>query len=129
LQLVDHFSNKIVFHSPDLSNDEGLFAYSSKFNLAFEKTQKSFKDTAVILDGSVKALGSATAVIYIWKDNKVTACLKVHTNNVSPLKAELMTIHISLISAMESLEIHQILVITNSLKVGKKIISLDNQYL
>jgi len=96
LRLVDHFSDRIVFHSLELSDDEGLFIHSSKLNLAFEKTQKSPKNIAIIADGSVKSSGSTTAIAHIWRDNKVIARLKAHTYNVTPLEAELMAIHIGL---------------------------------
>jgi len=65
LQLVDHFSDRIVFHSSDSSDDEGLFIHSSKLNLAFKKMQKSSKDIAVISDGSIKTSGSVTAIAHI----------------------------------------------------------------
>jgi len=92
LCLVDHFSSRIVFHSPVSPSDEALFDHLSKLNLAFEKVQKSSNDIAVISDGSVKAVGSATAVAHIWKDNKVINKLKAHTNNVTSIEAELMAI-------------------------------------
>jgi len=128
LRLVDHFSDRIVFHSPDSSNDEGLFAHSLKLNLAFKKTQKLSKDIAVILDSSVKTSGSATAITHIWKDNKVIIQLKVHTSNITPLEAKLMAICIGLTSAFENSEAYQILVITDALEAGKKIISSGDQY-
>jgi len=129
LRLVDHFSSRIVFHSPALSSDEALFEHSSELNLAFEKVQKSPNDIAVISDGSIKAVGSATAVAHVWKDNKVINKLRAHTNNVTSLEAELMAIRIGLISAFENAEAHQILVITDALEAGKKIISSGDQYL
>jgi len=92
LCLVDHFSSRIVFHSPTSSSDEALFDHSSKLNLAFERVQKSSNDIAVISDGSVKAVGSATAVAHVWKDNKVIDTLKAHTSNVTSIEAEIMAI-------------------------------------
>ena len=65
LRLVNHFSNRIVFHSPESSNDEGLFVHSSKLDIAFSKMQTAPADIAIITDGSVKATGSATAITYI----------------------------------------------------------------
>ena len=129
LRLVDHFSSRIVFHSPDSSSDKALFDHSSKLNLAFEKTQKSSSDIAIISDGSVKAVGSATAVAHIWKDNKVIAKLKAYTNNITSMEAELMAIQIGLTSAFKNTEAHQILVITDALEAGKKIISSGDQHL
>ena len=129
LYLVDHFSSRIVFHSPDSSSNEALFDHSSKLNLVFEKTQKSSNDIAVISDGSIKAVGSATAIAHIWKDYKVNAQLKAHANNITPLEAKLMAICIGLTAAFENSEAQQILVITDSLKGEKKIISSGDQYL
>jgi len=129
LHLIDHFSGRIVFYSLDSSSDKALFNHFTKLNLAFEKTQKSSKDIAVISDCSVKAVGSATAIAHIWKDNKVIAQLKAYANNIIPLEAELMVIHIGLISAFENSEVHQILIITDALEAGKKIISSGDQYL
>ena len=129
LCLVDHFSSRIVFYSPVSSSDEALFEHSSELNLVFEKVQKSPNNIAVISDGSIKAVGSATAIAHVWKDNKVIDKLRAHTNNVTLLEAELMAIRIGLTSAFENAEAHQILVITDALEAGKKIISSDNQYL
>jgi len=129
LCLVDHFSSRIVFHSPTSSSDEALFDHLSKLNLAFERVQKSSNDIAVISDGSIKTVGSATAVAHVWKDNKVINTLKAHTNNVTSIEAELMAIQIGLTSAVKNAEAHQILVITDTLEAGKKIISLGDQYL
>ena len=92
LRLVDHFSDRIIFHSPDLFKDKSLFTHLSDLNLAFEETQKSSKGVAVITDRSVKTSGSATAITHIWRDNKVTNRLKALTSNVTPLEAELMAI-------------------------------------
>jgi len=100
-----------------------------KLNLAFEKTQKSSNNVAVILDGSVKTEGSATAIAHIWKDYKVNAQLKAYAINITPLEAKLMAIRIGLTAAFENSEAQQILVITDSLKGGKKIIFLGDQYL
>jgi len=83
----------------------------------------------VITDRSVKAIGSATAVTHIWKDNKVTNCLKAHTTNIIPLEAELMAIHIGLMLVLENTEAYHIIVITDLLAAGNKIISLGDQHL
>ena len=129
LQLVDHFSSRILFYSPTSSSNEVLFDHSSKLNLIFKETQNSSKDIAIISDGSVKTVGSATAIAHIWKDNKVIAQLKAHTNNITSLEAKLMAICIGLTRALEDPEAQQVLVITDSLEAGKKIILSGNQYL
>jgi len=129
LHLVDHFSSRIVFYSSVSSSDEALFKHLSELNLAFEKVQKSPNNIAIISDGSVKVVGSATAIAHVWKDNKVINKLKAHTNNVTSLETELMAIRIGLTSAFENAEAYQILVITDALEAGKKIISSGDQYL
>ena len=129
LRLVDHFSSRILFHSPTSSSDKALFDHSLKLNLVFKETQNSSKDIAVISDGSVKTVGSATAIAHIWKDNKVITQLKAHTNNITPLEAELMAIHIGLTRALEDPEAQQVLIITDSIEAGKKIISSGDQHL
>ena len=129
LQLVNHFSDRIIFYSPKSSNDESLFVYSSKLDVAFNETQKAPVDITVITDGSVKIIGSTTAITYIWKDNKVTNWLKAHATNITPLEAKLIAICIGLMLALENSNTHQIIVITDTFEVGKKIISLGDQYL
>ena len=65
LWLVDHFSDRIVFYSPESSEDKGLFTHSSKLNLAFEKMQESPEDIAVITDESIKTSGLATVITHV----------------------------------------------------------------
>jgi len=120
LRLVDHFSDRIVFHSPDSSKDEALFIYSSNLNLAFEETQKSSKGVAIISDRSVKTSGSATAIAHIWRDNKVTNRLKMHTSNITLLEAELMAIQMGVALALENTESHKIIVIMDVPEAAKK---------
>jgi len=91
--------------------------------------QTACVDIAVITNRSVKATGSATAVAHIWKDNKVTNHLKVHVTNITSLEAELIAIHIGLMSVFKNMDTHYIIVITDSLAAEKEIISLGNQYL
>jgi len=129
LRLVDHFSSRILFHTSPSSSDEALVDYSSKLNQIFKDNQNSSKGIAVIADGSVKTAGSATAIAHTWKDNKVIAQLKAHTVNITPLEAELMAIRIGLTSALEDPNPQQVLVITDSLEAGKRIISPSDRYL
>ena len=129
LRLVDHFPNRVIFYSPESSNDKGLFVHSSKLDIAFSKTQTVFTDIAVITDGSVKATGSSTTITYVWKDNKVTNRLKAHTTNITLLEAKLMAICIGLMLILENSNAHQIIVITDVLEAEKKIISLGDQHL
>jgi len=48
LWVINHFSDRITFYSPELSNDEGLFIHSSKLDNIFRKTQTAPTDIAVI---------------------------------------------------------------------------------
>jgi len=129
LRLVDHFSSRILFHSPTSSSDEALFDHSSKLNQTFKENQNSSKGIAVISDGSVKTTGSATAIAHTWKDNKVIAQLKAHANNITSTEAKLMAIRIGLMHALENPKAQQVLVITDSTEAGKKIISYGDQHL
>jgi len=64
----------------------------------------------------------ATAVAYIWSDNVVIKELQVNSINVTALEAKLMAIHTSLIPAIEIKDIYNIIVITDSIAAGRKIL-------
>jgi len=91
--------------------------------------QTASMNITVITDRSIKTTGSTIAVVHIWKDNKITDCLKAHTTNITPLEAELMVICIGLMSALESMDAYHIIIITDPLAAGNKIFSLDDQHL
>jgi len=79
-------------------------------------------NTIVITDGGVKKSHVTTAAAHIWSDNMVIKELQVNSINITSLKTELMAICTGLISAMEIDNIHDIIVITNSIMTGKKIL-------
>jgi len=127
LRLVNHFSDRITFYSPESLNDEDLFIYTSNLNNTFRRSQTGPADITVITDGGVKANSSAAAVIHIWKDNTVINCLKAHATNITPLEAKLMAICIGLTSILDNNDIQCITVVTDSLVAGQKIINSGDQ--
>jgi len=61
-------------------------------------------------------------VAYVWSNNSVIKKLQVYSVNITPLEAELMSIHTGLIPAMEIDNTHKITVITDSIIVARKIL-------
>jgi len=61
-------------------------------------------------------------VVHIWANNSIIKQLQVYSINITPIKAELMTIHTGLIPAMEIDNIHNITVITDSIAAARKIL-------
>jgi len=59
---------------------------------------------------------------YIWSDNFVIKQLQIQSVNVTSIKAELMVIYIGLIYAMDLNDIHDIIIITNSIFIARKIL-------
>ena len=121
-RVVNHFPNRISFHSSPFSSDEDLYQHLQNLNYTFKESQILSNNIAVIVDGGVKKSHIATAVAYIWSNFSVIQYLQVHSINVSPIKAELITIQTSLIPAMERDNIHNIIVITNSISAARKIL-------
>ena len=62
-----------------------------------------------------------TAVAHIWKNNTIIKQTRAQTMNIIFVEAELMAIHSGLISTMEKQNVHEIIVITDSIIVAKKI--------
>jgi len=62
----------------------------------------------------------ATTIAYIGKNNSIIKQTKVQTMKIISLEAELMVICSGLIPAMEDQEVHEIIVITDSLTVVKR---------
>jgi len=91
-------------------------------NLAFRSSQVNLNSIAVIADRDVKKSHVTTAAAHIWADNSVIKQLRVHSLNITSIKAELMAIRTGLTSAMEIDSIHDITVITDSIAVAKKIL-------
>ena len=121
-RIVDHFSSRISFHSSPSSSNEDLHHHLQNLDHAFKASQTSSYNIAVIADGGVRKSHVAIAAAHIWCDNSVIQCLQVHSINVTSIEAELMAIRTGLISAMEKDNIHDIIVITDSITMAKKIL-------
>jgi len=121
-QLVDHFTSRISFYSPSSSSDKDLYQYLQSLNLTFRSSQINHNSAAVIADRGIKKSHVATAAVHVWVDNSVIKQLQVHSINITPLEAELMAIHTSLIPAIEIDNIHNITVITDSIAAARKIL-------
>jgi len=78
--------------------------------------------TAVIADGGVKKSHVATAAAYIWSNNMVIKELQVNSINITSLEAELMAIYTGLIPTMKMDDTHDIIIITDSIMVERKIL-------
>jgi len=59
--------------------------------------------------------------MHIWTDNSIIWRLQVNSINITLIEAKLMAIHLGLIPAMEKENIHNIIVITDSIVIAKKI--------
>jgi len=121
-RVVNHFSSRISFYSPPFSSDEDLYQHLQSLNHAFRDSQVSSNSTAVITDGGVKKSQVATVVAHIWSDNMVIKKLQVNSINITALEAKLMAICTRLIPAMEIENVHNIIVITDSIAAGRKIL-------
>jgi len=120
-RVVNHFSSRYSFHSPFSSSDEDLFHHLRNLDQAFRSSQTSSHNIAIIADRGIKKSQVATAVAHIWTDNSIVQCLQVNSINVTSIEAELMAICLGLIPAMEEENIHDIIVITDSIAIAKKI--------
>ena len=121
-RVVDYFSNRISFYSPSSSSDEDLYHYLQSLDHIFKASQILSNNIAVIADKGVKKSHVTTAVTHIWFDNSVIQCLQIHSINMMSMEAELMAIHTGLIPAMERDNIHNIIVITDSIAIARKIL-------
>jgi len=121
-RVVNYFSSRISFHSPSSSSDEDLYQHLQSLNHTFRDSQVSSNSTAVIADKGVKKSQVITAAAHIWSDNVVIKKLQVNSINITALEAKLMAICTGLIPAMEIENIHNIIIITNFITAGRKIL-------
>ena len=120
-RIVNYFPSRIRFYSPP-SSDEDLHQHLQSLNSAFRLSQVNYNSAAIIIDGGVKKSHVATAAAHIWSDNLVIKKLQVHSINITPLKTEIMAICTGLIPAMKIDNIHDIIVIINSITAARKIL-------
>jgi len=119
-RVVDHFSSRFSFHSP-FSSDEDLFHHLQNLNQAFRSSQTLSHNIAIITDRGIKKSQVATVVAHIWTDNSIIQHLQVNSINITSIEAKLIAIHLGLIPAMEEENVHDIIVITDSIAAAKKI--------
>ena len=72
LRVVNHFSNKITFHSSLFSSDEDLFTHIQNLNHVFRQWQTSSHSAAIITNGNVKKSNMASVIAYLWVSQMVT---------------------------------------------------------
>jgi len=101
LRVVNYFSDKFLFYSPISSDKEDIYKHLDNLNKVFCQSQISLYLVTVIADGGVKKSNVATAVTYIWKNNAVIKQTRAQTINITFIEAELMTIHLDLISTID----------------------------
>jgi len=119
-RVVDHFSSRISFHSSSSLSNGDLYHHLRNLNHAFKASQMTSNNIAVIVDGGVKKSHVATAAAHIWFDNSIIQCLQIHSINVTSMEAELMAICTGLIPTMERDNIHDIIVVTDSIAAARK---------
>jgi len=120
-RVVDHFPSRFSFHSPLSSSDEDLYHHLQNLDQAFRSSQTALHNIAIVADRGIKKSQVATAVAHIWSENSIIQCLQANLINVTSIEAELMAIHLGLIPAMEEENIHNIIVITDSIAAAKKV--------
>ena len=120
-RVVNHFPSRFSFHSPPSSSDKDLFHHLQNLNQAFRSSQISPHNVTIVADRGIKKLQVATAVAYIWTDNSIIQHLQANSINVTSIEAELMAICLGLIPAMEEENVHNIIVITDSIAAAKKV--------
>jgi len=119
-RVVDHFSSRFSFHSPLSSLDEDLYHHLQNLNQAFRLSQTVPHNIAIIADSSIKKSQVATVVTHIWSENSIVQCLQANSINVTSIEAKLMAICLGLIPAIEEENVHNIIIITNSITAAKK---------
>jgi len=120
-RVVDHFPSRFSFHSPSSSSDEDLYHHLQNLNQAFRSSQTAPHNITIVADIGIKKSQVATAVAHIWSENSIVQCLQANSINVTSIEAELMAIRLGLIPTMEEENVHNIIVITDSIAAAKKV--------
>jgi len=120
-RVVNHFSSRFSFHSPSSSSNEDLYHHIQNLNQVFRSSQTAPYNIAIIADGGIKKSQVATTVAYIWSENSLVQCLQANSINVTSIEAELMATRLGLIPTMEEENVHNIIVITDSIATAKKV--------
>jgi len=72
------------------------------------------------MNNGIKKSNIAYTIAHIWNNNYITEQLWYQTMNIASIKAELIAIHLDLISAITKNDTHNIIVITNSITTTSK---------
>jgi len=121
-RVVDHFSSRIVFHSPSSSSNNDTIVHIQKLNQAFRMSQIGPHSTTIIVNGEVKKSNITLAVAHTWTDNHITRQAHTQAINITSVKAKLMAIYIGLMPALNNNNIHQILVVTDAISATNYIL-------
>ena len=121
-RVVNHFPSRFSFHFPFSSSNKDLYHHIQNLNQAFRSFQIAPHNIAIVADRGIKKSQVATTVAHIWSENSIVQCLQANLINVTSIEAELMAIRLGLISAMEEENIHNIIVITDSIAAAKKVL-------
>ena len=121
-RVVNYFPNRISFHFYSSLSNKDFYQHLQNLDHAFKVSQISSNNITVIADRGIKKFHIITAVAHIWSDFSVIQCLQVHSINVSSIEAELMAIQTGLIPAIKKNNIYDIIVITDSISIAKKIL-------
>jgi len=99
-----------------------IFCPSSLYNLNLYKW-KGVGDRELLLKPRVPFLlgQNLGADPDIWSDNSIIQRLQINSINVMSVEAKLMAIRLGLILAMEKENVHDIILITDSIIAAKKI--------
>jgi len=79
-----------------------LNIHIQNLNYAFRQSQNSLHTVAIIADSRVKKSNIVSAITHIWTNNSVMEQFCIQAMNIMSVKAELMSICISLIPAIDS---------------------------
>jgi len=120
-RVVNHFPSRFSFYSPLSSSNEDLYHYLRNLDQAFRSSQTAPHNITIVADRGIKKSQVATAVAHIWSENSIIQHLQVNLINITSIEAELMAIRLGLIPAIEEENVHNIIVITDSIAATKKV--------
>ena len=120
-RVVDYFSSRFSFYSPLSSSNKDLFYHLQNLDQVFRSSQISPHNIVIIANRGIKKSQVATTVVHIWTNNSIVWHLQVNSINVTSIEAKLMAICLGLILAIKEENIHNIIVITDSIAAAKKI--------
>jgi len=124
-QLVDTFSNCFSFNIVKCKDAKAITAYFNKLKNIYQSFSNSPKTIFIISNTSVKN-NIATFVFYIWRKHNIIRKAVHHAINVLYADAKLSTIRYDISQAIQLQDAIQIVIITNTILVAKRI--FDSSY-